>query len=349
VTRGDAPGLSQRQLNRALLARQLLLERADLPIPDALERIGGVQNQYAPNGYIRLWSCLPTFSRADLDAALDERAVIQATLMRQTIHLVSRADYWPLEIAVRRHRREWFARVQAAAIGDADMPALARAVRRELAGGGALTLKELGERVGSSVRWVGEWLDLVRIPPSGTWERRRADLYGLAEEWVGSEPTLSEADAQAHLLRRYLGAFGPASLADAAAWAGLPPALLKPVVARLELRRFRDETGKELLDLPDAPLPDADTPAPVRFLPTWDAVLLVHARRTGILPEAYRPLIFNTRIPPSVPTFLVDGAVAGTWRYVDGHVHTESFARLSRPVQRQLADEAERLAALHAD
>ena len=115
--RAKSERLSQRQLNRAVLARQLLLERAELAIPDALERIGGVQNQYAPNAYIRLWSCLAGFRRAELDAALERREVIHATLLRQTIHLVSRADYWPLEIAVRRYRREWFARVQAPVIG----------------------------------------------------------------------------------------------------------------------------------------------------------------------------------------------------------------------------------------
>jgi len=114
------------------------------------------------------------------------------------------------------------------------------------------------------------------------------------------------------------------------------------------VRRFRDEDGGELVDLPRAPLPDADTPAPVRFLPTWDATLLVHARRTGILPEEYRPRIFSTKTPHSLGTFLVDGAVAGTWRYERERIVIDPFARLSRATKLELDDEAERLAAFHA-
>jgi hypothetical protein len=116
----------------------------------------------------------------------------------------------------------------------------------------------------------------------------------------------------------------------------------------LKLRRFRDEAGKELLDLPRAPLPDPDTPAPPRFLPVWDATMLVHARRTGILPEEYRPLVFNVKTPHSVNTFLVDGRVAGTWRYEGGRVKVESFEGVPRNARRELDDEARRLAALHA-
>jgi hypothetical protein len=123
---------------------------------------------------------------------------------------------------------------------------------------------------------------------------------------------------------------------------------LAPVLERLPLRRFRDEEGGELLDVPRAPLPDPETPAPVRFLPTWDAVLLVHARRAGILPERYRPHIFPTTMPQSVGTFLVDGSVAGTWRYEDGHVRWEAYERLDRAAAREVVDEAEQLAAFHA-
>jgi hypothetical protein len=122
---------------------------------------------------------------------------------------------------------------------------------------------------------------------------------------------------------------------------------LLSVIDRLALRRFRDEKGKELLDLRRAPLPDAATPAPVRFLPTWDATLLVHARRTQILPERHRPLVFNTKTPHSVPTFLVDGAVAGTWRYERGRVEIKPFEPLAKAVRREVEDEAKRLEAFH--
>ena len=130
------------------------------------------------------------------------------------------------------------------------------------------------------------WVDLVRVPPSGSWEHRRADLFGLAEQWVGPPPELSENQAREHLVRRYLGAFGPAPAEDVADWAGMRLGALTLALRRLPLRRFRDEEGRELLDLPRAPLPPADSRAPVRFLPTREASLLVHARHTEILRSA---------------------------------------------------------------
>ena len=187
----------------------------------------------------------------------------------------------------------------------------------------------------------------MRVPPCGTWEQRGAHTYGLASEWVGPLEA-SEDDGIEHLARRYLGAFGPAAPKDIASWSKIAPKRLAPVLERMQLRRFRDEAGKELLDLPRAPLPDPETPAPVRFLPTWDATLLVHARRTLILPEEYRERIFHTKAPHSFPTFLVDGQVAGTWRYEDGRVRIEPFGRLPRGTRAELEDEAERLAELHA-
>ena len=170
-----------------------------------------------------------------------------------------------------------------------------------------------------STGWNGAslWVDLVRVPPSGTWEQRRADRYGLAESWVGPS-TADVGDGIRLLVRRYLGAFGPAARGDIASWAGLPVSEVDVAIARMRVRRFEDESGGALVDLPGAALPGVDTPVPVRFLPTWDATLLVHARRTQILPEPLRPAVFNTKTPHSVPTFLVDGQVAGTWRFEDG-------------------------------
>ena len=338
--------LTQRELNRALLARQLLLERARLPIPRALERIGGIQDQYAPNAYIRLWSCLEGFRRDDLTRALERRSVIQGTLMRETIHVVSRRDYWGLAVAIREPQREWFLRVQKPRPKERELERRARALRTLMAEG-PRRHEELVEVVGRGWGMVGPWLELVRVPPSGTWEKRRAHLFQTAENWVGPED-IDEPRAREHLVRRYLAAFGPASREDLARWSHLRTADLTPVLERLPLRRFRDEEGGELLDVPRAPLPDPDTPAPVRFLPTWDAILLVHARRTGVLPERYRPRIFSTKTPQSVGTFLVDGAVAGTWRYGDGRVRWEPFERLDRAARREVEDEAERLAAFHA-
>ena len=334
--------LTTRELNRALLARQLLLERVRLPIPRVLERIGGIQNQYAPNGYIRLWSSIEGFERDDLTRALERGSVVQGTLMRETIHLVSRRDYPLLAAGIRRSGQEWRLRVDGHA-DDREVKALARKLARHLRGR-TISRRELDA---FSPHAVGHWLDLVRVPPAGTWEQRGAHTYGLAAEWVGPHEA-TENDGLEHLARRYLGAFGPAPVKDIANWSKIPPKRLTPVLERMQLRRFRDEAGKELLDLPRAQLPDPDIPAPVRFLPTWDATLLVHARRTLILPEEYRQRIFHTKAPHSFPTFLVDGQVAGTWRYEDGRVRVEPFGRLARGVRAELEGEAGRLAAFHA-
>ena len=337
--------LTQRDLNRALLARQLLLERVRLPIPRALERMGGIQNQYAPNGYIRLHSCLDGFRRDDLTRALEQRRVVQASLMRATIHLVSKRDYWPLAVAVRQAQRDWWLRVHKPPPEVSDLEKAAREMRALLADG-PRKHQELAKIAGRGWWMTGPWLELVRVPPSGTWEQRRAHLYQTAESWVGPE-NVSPDDALDHLVRRYLGAFGPAPAADIADWAKVNARDLAPTLERVRLRRFRDEQGNELLDVPRAPLPDPETPAPVRFLPTWDAILLVHARRTGVLPEEYRPLIFNTKTPHSVGTFLVDGSVAGTWRHERGRVQTTPFARLDPAARREVAEEASRLRELY--
>jgi Winged helix DNA-binding domain len=342
--------LTRRELNRALLARQLLLERSRLAIPRALERIGCLQAQYAPSMYIGLWSRLEGFERDAVTRALERRKVVQATLMRVTIHLVSAADYWPLVVAIREPRRELWLRAHRGKPSAREVEAAARRLRPRLAEG-PLRRAEMDELLGkpgsATINGLGMFVDLVRAPPSGTWEQRRADLYALAEDWL-EPPDLSVEQAREHLVRRYLTGFGPAGRNDVADWAGLPPREIAPAVESLNLRRFQSEDGEELLDLPRAPLPDPDTPAPVRFLPTWDATLLVHARRTGILPEEHRPHVFNVKTPHSVSTFLVDGAVAGTWRYDQGRIELEPFGRLDRGTLRELRDEAERLAAFHA-
>jgi len=341
--------LSQRQLNRALLARQLLLERAALPMPKAVERIGGIQAQYAPSAYVGQWSRLVNLDRSALTTALERRTVVQGTLLRGTIHIVSRADYWPIAEAVRVPLREWWLRATGHANDARRMRMIAERVRAALEDGPRKRKDVMDELGLDSPSWNGMmgWVDMVRVPPSGTWDQRRADLYGLAERWLGP----NEADAEqgvALLIRRYLGGFGPAATKDIQSFTGLPAATLTRALGALPLRRFQDEGGQELLDLPRAPLPPPDAPAPVRFLGTWDASLLVHARRTQILPERFRPLVFNTRTPHSVPTFLVDGQVAGTWRFEKGRVLVEPFEELPRAARREVDEEAERLAAFHA-
>jgi len=346
------PRCSPGQLNRALLERQQLLERSTEALPTVVERMGGIQMQYAPAGYIGLWSRMRAFTRPMLTEALEARQVVQATMLRATIHTVSAADYWPMMAGIRRVNREWFSRVQARELAGIDMPAAGRAVEAILAGGplpmaeltAALESRGFPARVAKS---VGLWVDLVRVPPSGTWERRRADLYGLASWWLPPAEAVAEDDGIELLIRRYLGAFGPAPLRDIASWMGLNVGQMRHVADRLELRPLRDGDGKPLLDLPDLQLPEEDLPAPPRFLAVWDAALLVHARRTQILPEAYRSLVFNTKTPHSVNTFLLDGQVAGSWRYEDDEVRLSPFRPLPPPERASLEDEAHRLAALH--
>jgi hypothetical protein len=341
--------LSERALNRALLARQMLLARRRLRPVEAVERLGGLQTQYAPSGYIGLWARLEGFARADLTRALERRSIVQGTIMRATIHMVSAADY-PLFVAgVRDARREWWLRAHRRRI-EPTTAAETAARARSLLVDGPLRRAELVRRLDvSSDLWngVGLWVDLLRAPPSGTWEQRRADLYVAAADWLDH----AEADRRAgieHLVRRYLAGFGPASVRDIAGWAGLAPAVVGPVAERIAPRRFQDEAGTVLLDLARAPIPDPDTPAPVRFLPTWDAMLLVHARRTGVLPERFRPILFNTKTPQSLPTFLVDGRVAGSWSYEKGRVVASPFERLPAGAPSEVAAEAERLAAFMA-
>jgi hypothetical protein len=345
--------LSMRELNRAMLARQFLLERTSVPLVAVVERMGGLQTQYSPSGYLGLWTRMRTFARADLTRAMERHRVVTGTLMRVTIHTVSARDYPLFAEGVRGARRAWWLRLHRAQLRGIDMKSVGGRVRAFLADG-PLRRTELAERLRAEglpdAAWSGAglWVDLVRVPPSGTWERRSADLYGLAETWLPPSDT-TERDGLVHLARRYLGGFGPAPISDIARWAGVPPTAMRAAVEGLRLRRFRDERGAELLDLPGAPLPEGDVEAPVRFLPTWDAMVLVHARRTGVVPEPVRPRVFNTKSPQSVSTFLAGGEVAGTWRHDGDRVVVEPFAPLPRSIRRELDDEAERLAELYAE
>ncbi len=343
--------LTQRELNRALLARQGLLERFDRSLPRCIESVGGLQTQYAPSGYIGAWSRLEGFERGALTRALERRTVVQATLMRSTIHMVSRRDYWPIATAVRKHRRRWWLQATRHAMSERELETWAGRIRAALADGPqrrSVLVKELGM---NSTTWNGAtgWLDLVRLPPSGTWERRRADLYGLAEDWIGPPPAELTPDAGLEILvRRYLTGFGPASRKDISSFTGVPLPAVDGALEGIRIRRFLSQEGEPLVDLPGRPIPDTAAPVPVRFLPTWDATLLVHARRTLILPEHHRERIFHVKIPQSIGTFLVDGQVAGTWRCEDNRVRIDPFEALPTAVRREVEGEADRLTAFMA-
>lgn len=338
------PTLSQRALNRALLARQLLLERTPLPIVDAVEQIGGMQTQYAPSGYVGLWSRLATFRRDELTTALDDRSLVQATLMRTTIHTVSRREFWLYAIGIRRARRKVVARIRALP-GENVLKASSERLASALADGPRY-VKELDGLARGFLGNLGLWVDLVRVPPSGTWERRRADRLGLAEAWVGPCDA-TEGEGLAHLVRAHLRAFGPAAWKDIAGWAGLPVADAKRGGADLALVAYRDEAGRELVDLPDAPRPDETTPAPVRFLAHFDNATLVHFRRAGILPEEHRKRIFNIKNPFSLGTVLVDGRIVAGWSPREGRIVVETFEELDPGVRDDIEAERAALEAFH--
>ena len=338
--------LSQRALNRALLARQLLLERSTLPIEAAVEQVGGLQTQYAPSGYVGLWTRLRDFQRADLTRALEDRRVVQATLMRVTIHLVSRGEYWLYASGVREARRAWLERVDPASTATT-MSAWATDLRRVLADG-PKDARDLGQLGAGFLGRIGVWVDLVRVPPSRTWERRRADRLALAESWLGPNDATDE-EGLSHIVRAYLRGFGPAGWRDIASWAGISVADAKRGGSNLDLVSHRDESGRELIDLSNATLPDPDASAPVRFLPHWDATLLVHARRTGLLPEDHRGRVFSSRNPFSMGTYLVDGRVVGGWSFREGRIVLEPFEEVdSRRDRDAIEDERAALEAFHA-
>jgi hypothetical protein len=343
--------LTRRELNRALLARQLLLEPGKGSLQQTLERIGGIQAQYAPSMYVGLLARRADFTREALDRALERRTVVQGTSLRSTIHLLAPAQWWRYAIAIRAPRRaSWL--VPRKEFSARQLAAAARRAHRAFDAAPVIDRTRLGEVVGlgaQSITGINAWVDLVRAPPSGTWSRRRADLFARAEDWLGEAPPTGVDEARRETVSDYLRAFGPAAPPDVASWSGLTPAQVRAALGALELRRFRNEDGKELVDLPRQPLPDAETPAPVRFLPTWDATLLAHCRRTGILPEEYRRRVFSARTPQSVSTFTVDGAVAGSWRLEKGRLRIDPFRRLGKAERRAVAEEGDRLIALHED
>jgi len=253
--------------------------------------------------------------------------VIQATTLRATIHLHSARAFWPIAMGIREARRTWWLRLQKGSVTEADVAAKAGWLRSALADGPRDT-RDLGTEAAGFVGHHGLWLDLLRVPPSGTWERRRADRLALAEQWIGP-PDTTEAGGRRSLVEAYLRAFGPGRWADIATWAGVPATWLQEATGDLELVRYADERGQELIDLPGLEITDPEVPTPVRLVAHWDALLLVHARRALVLPEEHRTRIFHSRNPFSVGCVLVAGQVAATWSVRDGAVVVEALRDLS--------------------
>jgi hypothetical protein len=353
--------LTRRELNRTLLARQLLLRRARLSASAAVERVGALQAQWPPSPYIALWSRLEGFRREQLVLAIEQRKIVKATLMRVTLHHVSARDYLAYAGVLHGTRTAAVARDLAKHPVDreVDLDALVRELER-LAAEEPRSRRELLELLDQPKLELADrrpWLvwyllasraGLVHTPPSSVWRRNTSGVtFVPARSWLGAAGADGD-EAAAHLVRRYLAAFGPATRADAAQWTGLPVGTLAAGFERIQLRRFRDERGRELFDLPRAPLARAETEAPVRFLPMWDSTLLAHADRTRVMSDEYRKIVI-ARNGDVAQVFLVDGFVAGKWKHVDGRTALEPFERLSRETRRALEAEGRSLAAFHAD
>jgi hypothetical protein len=341
-----------RELNRATLARQLLLERARLDVPEAIHRLGALQAQRPRAPYVALAARLEGFEREDLSRALHDRTVVRATLMRETLHLVAAADYPHDAVAMATYFRTLrpnhlpegvdMKRVVELAGHAAEAlaePLQATELRPILA---ELEREMADDRVWRRVRTNAPILHVPGEEPHAFGQRNR---FVAAAAWLGALEA-EEGDGVKRLVRRYLAAFGPAGRADVAAFTGLAAATLAPALEALEpeLERLTDESGRELYDLPGAPRPPAETPAPLRLLGEWDNVLLAHADRTRMFDDGTRRRVIRKN-GDVLPTILLDGVVAGTWwwrRKQDvARLEATPFVKLTKAVRAELEREAE--------
>ena len=342
--------LTLRELNRATLARQMLLERQALDAYTAVSRLLGLQAQMVNPPYIGLWTRLHGFERAELIELIETRRVARAAMMRSTLHLVTveqfLRDRLTIQPALERALRSFFgARAQGLdgeALAAAARPFLTEAPRStgEIK---AYLLALEPERDANALAYaLRAHLPQVQVAPAGVW-RSGSGAYMTAAAWFGAEP---DAPDLAALFRDYLAAFGPASVMDFQTWSGLTGLKGSLAALRPELRTYQDEQGRELFDLPELGLPGGDAPAPARFLPQYDNVLLAHADRRRVIAEEQRQKVFLSAGRVQA-TFLLDGFVAGTWateREGKTAVLTLSpFARLDEQDRAALVAEGERL------
>jgi hypothetical protein len=333
--------LGTRALNRSLLARQMLLERVDLPAERVIERLVGMQAQEPPDPYVALWTRLTDFNPDELVHLLESRAAVRATtLLRTTIHLVTAADaLWMRPILQPVAERTFIHTPFAKALAGLDLGEVI-AHGRELLAGSPMTIAALGKRLAE--RWpdrepgplgyvIRFHVPLVQVPPRGLWGRKGQPVLALTDEWVG-RPMAAEASID-ELVMRYLAAFGPATPADVQTWSWLTA--IRPVLERLRprLRTFRDEAGRELFDVPDGPLPDPETPAPVRFLPLYDNVFLSHQDRSRILDPRHKG-------GPFWKGFVtVDGFLRAIWKATRAGADALLSVQLVEPIGRRDRDE----------
>ena len=321
----SAPVLNTRALNRALLARQLLLDRVAAPAAETIEHLVGMQAQVPTDPYIALWSRLAAFRPGELEELVRERKAVRGPLMRTTLHLATADDFLALRPVMQPVLERGF--MTGSPFGrrltGMDIDALL-AYGREVVEERPRTTAELGmllherwpDRDATALSYAVRYLvPVIQVPPRGLWETSSQAAWTTVESWLG-RPLSPEPSTETVVLR-YLAAFGPASVMDIQAWSWLTR--LRSVVEDLRprLRTFRDEAGKELFDLPDAPRPSPDTPAPVRFLPQFDNLLLSHADRSRVVRDAFRQRLLSNG-NQTFGTVLVDGFVAATWKLLRG-------------------------------
>ena len=338
--------LTLRELNRALLERQMLLKRKRLGVQEAVERLCALQAQYSLSPYIALWTRLTGFQREQLTGALEGREVVKSTLFRITLHITSARDYPYFAAAFLPAAQEMTARVtpeQTAKLSRKVHAASKKPLTHEQLE--ALAAEEMGGR------WRTRILaPLLHLPPSGTWRFWGTPTLLGMKTWLGVDLPDREEGAK-RIVERHLAAFGPATQQDLLRFAGVRVGDLRPGLEHPELRAYRDERGRKLLDLPRAPLPDGETPAPIRFLPKWDSSILAYAppERTRILPEKFRSTVIRKN-GDVLPTVLVDGFVAATWN-IDRKrgLEIEPLRRLTKAERAEIDEEGERLVEFFGD
>lgn len=345
--------LTTRQLNRALLARQMLLSRESTSALTAVERLAGLQAQLARPPFVGLWTRLAGFQRGDLLEALQRRQVVRATAMRGTLHLLSAVDYTGLRGAIQPALSRGLQAILRDRTKNLDLSELEREARAFF-GGAAATFDalrahfkaknpEADERAMAYA--IRNLLPLVQVPTDAVWGFPAAADFALAEAWLGRK--ISTEAAPAHeLVRRYLAAFGPATPGDAQAWSGLQGLRAVFEDLRPTLVTFRDARKRELFDLPEAPRPEEDTEAPVRFVPEFDNLVLAHDDRARVIADEHRPRVTLKNLQVRA-TFLAGGFVAGTWKIERkkkaAALILEPFAKLDKRTVKALEAEGDAL------
>jgi hypothetical protein len=351
---GSSDVLGPRELNRATLERQMLLRRRKLSAFEALEHLVGMQAQAPAPPYVGLWTRLERFRPDELARLILERRAVRIALMRNTVHLVTASDCLALRPLMQAvfDRGLYSTRANRAHLEGLDIEVL-MAAGRALLEEKPRTAKELGDLLQQQwpdrdpttlARAIRHLLPLVQVPPRGLWRKSGPAAHTTAEAWLGTP--LDPAPSLEQPVLRYLGAFGPATVKDVQTWSGLTR--LGEVIEQIRTRllTFRDESGKELFDVPEASRPDPDTPAPPRFLPEFDNLILSHADRSRVITDEYRKVISskNGMVPA---TFLIDGFVRGTWKTERSRSKATLEIKPFEPVAREdrdaLAEEGERL------